>query len=321
MKCAAFLIAAALYWLDTFHVDGLRIDGVDALLADTTNAAFFAELTRVVAERQPGALVIADTDGEATARLGFSFGWSAEPTRSLLSYMSRDPVHRRFHHDEARLGVGAAAGPCPILPLSHEEVSAGRGSILSRMPGDAWRRFANLRALHAMVWARPGKKLLFMGAELAQERAWSHTGETPWGEIQDPARLGAIALVGDLNRLYRAEAALHVNDCGADGFAWVVADDRDNSVFAWLRIGGQSDPPILAVANLTPVPRFGYRVGAPLGGSWREILNTDASAYGGSGLGNFGAVEARYEPSHGQPCSLTLTLPPLAVLLLKAPGA
>jgi 1,4-alpha-glucan branching enzyme len=208
-----------------------------------------------------------------------------------------------------------------VLPLSHDEVVHGKGSLLARMPGDAWRQFAGLRAYFAFMWAHPGKKLLFMGQEFAQGREWDFSGGLDWSLTEVDWHRGVQALVRDLNRAYRRERALHERDCEAEGFRWIAVDDRDNSVLAWLRTGAEGAPPVVAICNFTPVPRPGYRLGLPLPGRWRELLNTDAAAYGGSNAGNAGGVSAHAAPAHGLPCSASLHLPPLATLWLVHEGS
>jgi 1,4-alpha-glucan branching enzyme len=207
-----------------------------------------------------------------------------------------------------------------VLPLSHDEVVHGKGSILTRMPGDTWQKFANLRAYYGFMWGHPGKKLLFMGQEFGQGAEWSHERSLDWHLLEIDWHKGVQQLVKDLNRLYRETPALHRRDCDGGGFAWVEANDAENSVFAWLRHGEPGEPSVLVVSNFTPVPREGYRVGLPSPGRWRELLNTDAPVYGGSGMGNLGGVEAGATPWHGQPCSAALTLPPLATLFFVNDG-
>jgi len=205
-----------------------------------------------------------------------------------------------------------------VLPLSHDEVVYGKGSLIGKMQGDTWQRFANLRAYLAFMWTHPGKKLLFMGGEIAQEREWNHDTGLDWNLLDDPRHAGMQRLVRDLNRAYRDIAALHVKDADAAGFRWVILDDRDQSVFAYLRLGNDGDAPVLVVCNFTPVPRSGYRVGVPRAGGWREVLNSDAAIYGGSNMGNGGWVEGEEYETHGLPASLSLTLPPLATIVLQA---
>ena len=204
-----------------------------------------------------------------------------------------------------------------MLPFSHDEVVHGKHSLLGKMPGDRWQRFANLRACYALMWAHPGKKLLFMGCEIAEIREWNYQGELDWGLLNDHAHAGVQRLVGDLNRLYRAHKCLHRRDAEASGFQWIVGDDSASSVFAFVRHGNEDDSTVLVVANLTPAPHHGYRIGVPRGGHWSEILNSDADIYGGSNMGNGGGVHAASNPAHGFAQSLDLTLPPLSVIFLR----
>jgi 1,4-alpha-glucan branching enzyme len=337
-----FLVASALHWLEHYHLDGLRVDAVASMLyRDYSRAegewipnyyggrenleaiAFLRQLNLAVAERCPGAITIAE---ESTAfpgvtaavqhdGLGFTFKWNMGWMHDTLQYIGKDPVHRRFEHHQVTFGLVYAFSERFLLPLSHDEVVHGKGSLLGRMPGDDWQRFANLRAYLGFMWGHPGKKLLFMGGELAQEREWHHERELDWWLLRQPRHRGVHDLVGDLNRVYAAEPALHASDCDGHGFRWIVEDDRDNSVFAFCRRHGDA-PPVIVVSNMTPVPRHGYRLGAPASGRWSERLNTDAAAFGGSGLGNLGEVTASATPSHGFAHSLCLTLPPLATLIL-----
>jgi 1,4-alpha-glucan branching enzyme len=244
-------------------------------------------------------------------------GWMHD----TLKYMHEDPIHRRYHHDEMTFGMIYAYSERFILPLSHDEVVHGKGSLLGKMPGDAWQRFANLRAYLSFMWTHPGKKLLFMGGEFAQPREWNHDVSLDWHLLDVPAHRGVQLLVRDLNRLYGAMAALHELDCDPAGFRWVIGDDREQSVFAFLRRSGAGEDDaqasVLVVCNFTPVPRAGYRVGVPAPGRWVERLNSDAESYGGSGMGNAGAVQAGDTPCHGLPASVLLTLPPLATLILS----
>jgi 1,4-alpha-glucan branching enzyme len=337
-----FLIASAIHWLEHFHVDGLRVDAVASMLyRDYSREAgqwipnryggrenleavdFLREVNAVVAERFPGAMMIAEestawpgvTAPVSQGGLGFTFKWNMGWMHDTLDYMKEDPVNRRWHHDRMTFGLVYAWSEKFILPLSHDEVVYGKGSLLGRMPGDPWRRFANLRAYLAFMWAHPGKKLLFMGGEFGQAGEWGHDGALAWHLLDDGNHRGVQQLVADLNAQMRAQPALHRLDASPDGFRWVVGDDRAQSVFAWLRLA-EGAPPVLAVSNLTPVPRLGYRIGVPSSGWWREAINTDAAVYGGGGMGNTGRAYAEPTPSHGHPASLSLTLPPLATLLL-----
>jgi 1,4-alpha-glucan branching enzyme len=347
-EVANFLIASAVYWLDRFHIDGLRVDAVASMLYldysrrpgewapnpdgsnDNRDAIGFLQHANTLAYgAHPGIVTIAE---ESTAwagvsqpvhsgGLGFGFKWNMGWMHDTLDYMSRDPVHRRWHHDRLTFGLLYAFSENFVLPLSHDEVVHGKGSIIARMSGDDWQKFATARAYYGFMWAHPGKKLLFMGQEFGQRREWNFAWELDWGLLAEPLHRGLLDCVRDLNRCYRGEPALHLLDCEPAGFRWIVADDAEQSVFAWLRLGGADDKPVVVVCNFTPVPRYGYRVGVPEGGDWTELLNTDGTHYGGSGVGNLGLVTASATPSHGLPASLELTLPPLATLYLRpSPG-
>jgi 1,4-alpha-glucan branching enzyme len=248
--------------------------------------------------------------------LGFHFKWNMGWMHDTLSYISENSVHRRWHHDKMTFGLIYAFSERFILPLSHDEVVHGKGSLYGRVPGDAWQKLATLRAYFGFMWTHPGKKLLFMGGELAQIREWNHDGEIDWGLLGDPGHAGVQRLVGDLNRLHRNEPALHRQDADSTGFVWIVGDDAENSVYAYERLA-EGEAPIITIVNMTPVPRRGYRIGVPRAGFWRELLNTDAALYGGSDLGNAGGVGAKEIPAHGRTHSLELVLPPLAALVLK----
>jgi len=340
-----FLIASALFWLEHYHVDGLRVDAVASMLyrdysrnagewvpnrfggrENLESVAFLQELSQAVAGRCPGAVLIAE---ESTAwpgvtrtadegGLGFDYKWNMGWMHDTLHYMQEQPVNRSYHHAEITFGLVYAFSERFTLPLSHDEVVYGKGSLIRKMPGDRWQKFANLRAYFGLMWTYPGKKLLFMGCEFAQDREWNHDTGLDWDLLDVPEHHGVQSLVRDLNAAYRSIPALHVGDCDPSGFRWIVVDDAGNSVFAYLRLGGAGTAPVLVVCNFTPVPRPGYRVGVPVGGTWAEVLNTDAAAYGGSGVGNHGTTDATREPAHGFPVSLTLTLPPLATVILRA---
>lgn len=346
-EVAGFFIASALWWLDTFHVDGLRVDAVASMLyrdysraagewvpnihggrENLENIAFLRNLNQAVAQRVPGAVTIAE---ESTAwpgvsapadegGLGFAYKWNMGWMHDTLEYLKRDPVYRSWHHNELSFSLVYAFSERFVLPLSHDEVVHGKGSLLGKMPGDRWRRLANLRALFGFMWTHPGKKLLFMGGELAQEQEWNHDEELPWHLLDSPEHAAMQRLVGDLNYLYREEPALHRRDADPAGFSWIVGDDAANSVFAYLREGFDGDAPVAVALNLTPQPHLQYRVGLPCAGTWRELLNTDAAIYGGSNRGNEGAVEAEPSPLHGRPASAALVLPPLAAVMLRFEG-
>jgi len=343
-EVANVLAASALYWLDRFHVDGLRVDAVASMLyldysrrpgewlpnAEGGNEnreaiAFLQAANRLAYAAAPGIVTIAE---ESTAwpgvskplesgGLGFGFKWNMGWMHDTLAYFGREPVHRRWHHNDLTFGLLYAFTENFVLPLSHDEVVHGKGSILARMPGDAWQQFANLRAYYGFMWAYPGKKLLFMGQEFAQGREWNFADELDWHLLDIDWHRGVRECVRDLNRHYRDQRALHARDCEGEGFRWIVVDDHDQSVFAWLRMGGPDDAPVAVICNLTPVPRTNYRLGLPLAGRWVELLNTDAREYCGSGLGNLGGVTADATPFHGFPASAELVLPPLATIYLR----
>ena len=337
-----FLIGSALTWLRRYHVDGLRVDAVASMLyrdysrregewlanihggrENLEAVAFVRDLNVTVAELCPHTLMIAEESTAwpgvswpvADGGLGFSYKWNMGWMHDTLAYMGRDPIWRRYHHSEIMFGLHYAFSERFILPLSHDEVVHGKGSLLERMPGDDWRKHAGLRAYFAFMWVHPGKKLLFMGGELAQPHEWRADGEIAWYRLDQPEGRGMQALVRDLNRLHRAIPALHRADCTPDGFDWLVGDDVDNAVFVWLRRAPDAAP-VLVVCNMTPVPRPAYRVGVPSGGYWRELLNSDGGEYAGSGMGNGGGAMAEPEPAHGCTHSCVLVLPPLAVLYL-----
>ncbi|HEY1725826.1 MAG TPA: 1,4-alpha-glucan branching protein GlgB [Steroidobacteraceae bacterium] len=343
----AFLVSSALHWIERYHADGLRVDAVASMLyrdyarkqgewipnkyggrENLEAIDFLRHLNDAVAERFPGALVIAE---ESTAwpgvtrsthdwGLGFSYKWNMGWMHDTLRYMKHDPVHRSYDHHDMTFGLLYAFSERFVLPLSHDEVVHGKGSLIGRMPGDAWQRFANLRAYFGFMWTQPGKKLLFMGGEFGQDWEWNHDGQLDWAALDHPLHRGVQLLVSDLNRLYRQEPALHVLDSDSAGFRWLVADDSSNSIYAYYRQGHADSAPIIAVCNFTPVPRQHYRIGAPRAGVWHELLNTDSELYGGSNLGNGGALTASSTASHGQPFSIELTLPPLATVLLRHGG-
>ena len=338
-----YLIANALYWLREHHVDGLRVDAVASMLyRDYSREAgewvpnvhggrenleaidFLKRMNAVVYGDDPSVMTVAE---ESTAwpgvskpvgsgGLGFGYKWNMGWMHDSLDYIQRDPLYRKYHHHQLTFGLLYAFSENFVLPLSHDEVVHGKRSILGRMPGDRWRRFANLRAYYALMWAHPGKKLNFMGNEIAQETEWAHAGELDWGCLEDPAHRGVQRLVRDLNHLYRDTPALHQRDCRADGFEWVEADAAEISVYAFLRYGEGDAPPCLCVFNFTPEPRA-MRFGVPAAGRWEEALNTDAELYGGSGVGNLGGVEAEAVESHGHAHSIEIGLPPLAGVVFR----
>jgi 1,4-alpha-glucan branching enzyme len=343
-EVANLLAANALYWFDRFHVDGLRVDAVASMLyldysrrdgewlpnADGSNqnwdaVRFLQRCNELAYAHFPGATMIAE---ESTAwpgvshptsagGLGFGFKWAMGWMNDALRYMAEDPINRKYHHDKLTFALMYLFSENYVLPISHDEVVHGKRSLLEKMPGDDWRKFANLRAFLAFMWAHPGKKLLFMGQEFAQRREWSEARGLDWELLEHAPHRGAQSLVRDLNRLHREEPALHARDCEPEGFRWIVVDDGDQSCLAFLRFDGQGGPPIAALFNFTPVPRIGYEIGLPHSGRWREALNTDAAVYGGSGMGNLGAVEAWREPWAGFAAKARVVLPPLSGVYLK----
>ncbi len=339
-EVAAYLAANALFWLQRYHADGLRVDAVSAMVhldhargpdewapnadGSTTNheaVAFLRQLNALVASQAPGALMVAEeaTDFPQVTRpagLGFQFKWNMGWMNDTLRYLVTDPVHRRWRHGLMNFAMMYAFNEDFILPLSHDEVVHGKGTLLGRLPGDDWQRFATLRAYYGFMWGHPGKKLLFMGQEFAPWREWSEAGELDWWLLQHKPHQGMQTLVRDLNGLHRGVAALHARDCEAEGFRWLDADDAERSIFAWMRLDGEDGPPVVVLSNFTPVPRHGYRVGLPMAGEWREVLNTDSACYGGANLGNMGVVLAAAVPAQGQEASALITLPPLATLYL-----
>ncbi len=344
-----FLVANALFWIEQYHIDGLRVDAVASLLyldysrrkgewipnrfggrENLEAVDFLKEVNEVVFGLHPGATMVAEesTAWPSVSRptylggLGFGFKWNMGWMHDTLEYFRHEPVYRRYHHGELTFGLIYAWTENFILPLSHDEVVHGKGSLLNKMPGDRWQQLANLRALYAWMWAHPGKQLLFMGAELAQEREWNHDGELDWWVLDHWADHRRIqGLVRDLNRVYRSQPAMWEEDFWPEGFEWIDADDSDQSVMSFVRrrAGGGFDGAVVCVANLTPVPRQGYRVGLPAPGLWLELVNTDASEWGGSGIGNLGAVHTDDRSWHGRPWSAAMTLPPLSVLWLAQP--
>ena len=344
-EVANFLLSNALFWLDRYHVDGLRVDAVASMLyldysrkagewvpnrfggnENLDAVAFLKHFNEVVYARHPDVMTFAEesTSWPMVSRpthlggLGFGFKWNMGWMHDLLGYMSREPVHRKHHQSQLSFGLVYAFHENFALPLSHDEVVHGKGSLYQKMPGDAWQKAANLRAFYGFMYGHPGKKLLFMGGEFGQTREWNHDRSLDWHLLDaGPFHLGLQRLVGDLNGVYRRERALHEVDFEPAGFEWVDCNDWQSSVVAFLRRGRDPGDAVLVVSNFTPVVRSDYRVGVPRPGRWRELVNTDADAYGGSGQGNAGGVWAEPKAWHGRPHSLLLTLPPLSTLILK----
>jgi 1,4-alpha-glucan branching enzyme len=340
-----FLVANACYWLEEFHIDGLRVDAVASMLyldysreegqwlpneyggrENLDAIAFLQEMNATAYRRAPGAITIAE---ESTAwpgvsrptylgGLGFGFKWNMGWMHDTLDYISKEPIHRQWHHGQMTFSLVYAFSENFVLPISHDEVVHGKGSLLGKMPGDRWQQLANLRAFLAYQWAHPGKQLLFMGSEFGQESEWSEGRSLDWWLLDLPDHRGVHSLVRDLNAAYRGSPALWTQDVTGDGFQWIDANDAEGNVLSFLRWGSDGSC-VACVANFAAVPHEDYRLGLPRAGRWTELVNTDAAAYSGSGIGNLGAVTAVDTPWHGQPASAAMVLPPLAVLWLASP--
>lgn len=339
-----FLIANARYWLEEFHIDGLRVDAVASMLyrdysrkegewvpnehggrENLEAISFLRRMNEQVYGMHPDVMTLAE---ESTAfpgvsaptshdGLGFGFKWNMGWMNDTLRYMSEDPINRKYHHDKMTFGLHYAFTENFVLPISHDEVVHGKGSLLGRMPGDDWQRYANLRAYFGFMFGHPGKKLLFMGCEFAQPDEWNHNQSLDWHLLDDDRHKGMQSLVRDLNGLYRETPALHQLDSKAEGFRWIDGGNAADSIFAWVRLGEDGEAPVLVVSNFTPVTRTDYRIGVPAAGHWQERLNTDAPVYGGSGQVNGGGVTADPEASHGCDHSIKITVPPLATVFFK----
>jgi 1,4-alpha-glucan branching enzyme len=343
----SFLISNALFWLRSYHIDGFRVDAVASMLyldyarkpgewipnqyggrENIEAIGFLRRLNEEVYKNHSDVQTIAEesTSWPMVSRpnyvggLGFGLKWDMGWMHDTLEYMSQDPIYRRYHHNKLTFRMIYAFHENFVLPLSHDEVVYGKRSLIGKMPGDDWQKFANLRALFGYMYAQPGKKLLFMGGEFGQWREWVHDGSLDWDLLGYPLHAGLQRWVEDLNRLYRSEPALHEMDCDPAGFEWIDCDDADSSTVTLIRKGKSSSTIILVVCNFTPVPRYSYRLGSPRSGFWQEILNSDAGEYGGSNMGNLGGVETVPVPLHGRPYSLTITLPPLSVSFFKHQG-
>jgi 1,4-alpha-glucan branching enzyme len=343
-EVANFLQSNALFWLDRYHIDGLRVDAVASMLyldysrepgewvpnvhggrENLEAVSFLQEMNTYTYGSFPGTITVAE---ESTAwpqvsrpvsggGLGFGYKWNMGWMHDTLSYIAHEPVHRAYHHNELTFGLIYAFTENFILPLSHDEVVHGKGSLLGKMPGDRWQKFANLRAYFAFMWTHPGKKLLFMGGEFGQEREWNHDQSLDWHLLADASHRGVQSLVRDLNGLYRSTPSLHKLDCEPGGFEWIDGGNASQSALSYVRFGAPEDAPVVVVCNFTPVVREGFRIGVPKSGRWVERINSDSAAYGGSNVGNLGGVKAEEKPSHGRPFSIELTLPPLATLILE----
>jgi len=340
----AFLASSALFWLDRYHVDGLRVDAVASMLyldygrkegewipnqyGGRENLAaieFLRDLNQGVYRDHPDVQTIAEESTAwpmvsrptYTGGLGFGMKWNMGWMHDTLSYFSRDPLYRKFHHNQLTFSLWYAFHENFVLPLSHDEVVHGKGALIGKMPGDDWQQFANLRLLQGYMWGHPGKKLLFMGGEFGQRREWQHEESLEWHVLQYPLHAGAQRWLQDLNRFYRSEPALFEKDFVPDGFQWVDCNDWEESVISFLRRGKRAEDCVLVVCNFTPQVRRNYLVGVPVGGYWEECLNSDATIYGGSGQGNFGGLDTSPVAAHGHYHSLAITLPPLAVLFFR----
>jgi 1,4-alpha-glucan branching enzyme len=337
-----FLVASALYWLEEFHADGLRVDAVASMLyldysrepgewapnvyggrENLEAVNFLQELNATCYKRVPGIVTIAEesTSWPGVTRpthlggLGFGLKWNMGWMHDTLGYVENQPVHRQYHHGQLTFSMMYAYSENFVLPISHDEVVHGKGSLLRKMPGDRWQQLANLRALLAYMWAHPGKQLLFMGAELGQESEWAESRELDWWLLDHPEHQGMKALVGDLNRVYVETEALWADDFSPDGFQWIDANDSSNNTFSFVRRAGDSH--LACVVNFAGIPHHGYRIGLPEPGQWVEVLNTDAELYAGSGVGNLGSVTAEPTPSHGMPASAAISVPPLGAIWLR----
>ena len=343
-EVANYLISNALYWLEEYHIDGLRVDAVASMLYRDYSRAEGEWIPNKDGGREnyeaismlqqmnirtygavPGIMTVAE---ESTSYpgvsqpvdkggLGFGFKWNMGWMNDTLSFIQKDPVYRKYHHNQMTFGLVYAFSENFILPISHDEVVHGKGSMLSKMPGSEWEKFANLRAYYGFMWGHPGKKLLFMGQEWGQRGEWSHDTQLDWDALNQPEHAGLRDLVRDLNRLYRETPALHLKDCEGEGFQWIDGGDAENVTLSWIRRGNAGDPEVAVICNFTPVERTGFRIGLPRTGHWAEVLNTDAGIYGGGNRGNLGGVTATAHPSHGQPASAELALPPLSTIILR----
>jgi 1,4-alpha-glucan branching enzyme len=342
-----FLVANALYWAEEFHIDGLRVDAVASMLyldysrpegqwlpnkyggrENLEAISFLQEMNATIYRRVPGVITVAEestswpgvTRATHLGGLGFGFKWNMGWMNDSLRYLQHEPVYRRFHHHELTFSMMYAYSENFVLPLSHDEVVHGKGSLLRKMPGDRWQQLANLRTYLAMMWAHPGKQLLFMGSEFGQESEWSEKGELDWWLLDHADHGGLQQLVKDLNRIYRDTGALWGTDHAPERFSWIDANDASNNVFSFVRFGDDGEPALACVSNFSAVPHHGYRLGLPFAGRWEETVNTDAHAYGGSGVGNFGGVEADGPGWHGMTTSTELSIPPLATVWLRHTG-
>jgi 1,4-alpha-glucan branching enzyme len=326
-------LSSAIFWIETFHADGLRVDGVESILyadhhggkEDPAGVSFLRELTSTLKIEHPEVILAAEdssawpgvTHAASAGGLGFDLKWDMGFSHDLRRYLALDPIERSQHQALLTFSSVYGSNESFVIPLSHDEVIEERGgALLGQMHGDAWQKLANLRLLYSLAWAQTGKKLLFMGDELAMPSAWHHDRSLDWHVAREPAHDGIARLVGDLNRVYRETPALHAGDASANGFEWIDGTNAAMSVIVFLRRGRGDDEVAVVACNFTPVPRHQYRIGVPRAGHWREILNSDAHEYGGSGHGNLGGVDAVPYPWNGRQSSLVVTLPPLGVIIL-----
>jgi 1,4-alpha-glucan branching enzyme len=343
-EVANFLIASAMIWMDKYHVDGIRVDAVASMLyldysrkegewvpnhlggnENLEAQAFIQNFNRTLYRDYPGAFSVAEesTSWPGVCRsvedggLGFGYKWNMGWMNDTLQYMQRDPIHRQHHQNELSFGLVYAFNENFILPLSHDEVVHGKGSMIDKMPGDGWQKFANLRAYYGFMWAHPGKKLMFMGSEFAQGKEWNHDASLDWHQLDNDCHSGVQRLVKDLNAVYKNIPALHQKDCEGDGFCWLDHENAEQSVYSFIRYGEDKNHPVIVVCNFTPKTHHQFRVGAPVEGHYQEVLNTDAEIYGGSNQGNAGGVNSEATPWHNQPNSLAITVPPLSTVIFK----
>jgi 1,4-alpha-glucan branching enzyme len=343
----AFLASSAMFWLDKYHIDGLRVNSVTSMLfldygrkagewlpnryggrENVEAIAFLKELNEAVYREYPDVQTIAEetTSWPMVSRpvyaggLGFGMKWNLGWVHDTLAYFAQDPVFRKYHHGNLTLSLLYAFSENFVLALPHDEMAHGKGALVARMPGDEWQQFSNVRLLLGYMWSQPGKKLLFMGTEFGQADAWQSDQSLDWQSMAQPLHGGLMAWVRDLNRLYRSERALHQGDFSSQGFEWIDCHDFESSIVSFMRRDQRNEDNIIVVCNMAPMPRQNYIVGVPRGGFWQELLNSDAPIYGGSGMGNFGGVRAAPIAAHGRYHSLTIDLPPLGVVIMKSAG-
>ncbi len=347
-EVANYYISNALYWLEEYHIDGLRVDAVASMLyrdysrkegewvpnkdggrENYEAIGMLQRMNTVTYGKVDGIMTVAEesTSFPGVSRpvdgggLGFGYKWNMGWMNDTLEYIKKEPIYRKYHHHQMTFGLHYAFSENFILPISHDEVVHGKGSMLDKMPGNDWEKFANLRAYYGFMWMHPGKKLLFMGQEFAQRGEWNHNTELDWGSLDSDYHSGMQRLIRDLNQIYSETPALHVKDCDPGGFQWIDANASEDSLYSWIRRGHDGDTEVVVICNFTPVERADYDCAMPIAGKWREALNTDAGTYGGGNRGNMGTVTAREEARHGQPATATVTIPPLSTVILTFEGA